>query len=79
MAGASPNESKREKFVRLANNRVNTTIKQIELIGNLGNRMNYDYNSDDVKVIFEAIDKAVKDMKSKFDYAENTGTKFELK
>lgn len=79
MAGSSPSETKRDKFVRLANNRVNTTLKQIELIGNLANRMNYDYSDEDVRMIFDTLDKAIKDMKSKFSEVDNQGVRFELK
>ena len=45
----------REKFVRLANKRVSTALKAIQLIGNLSNKSNYDYTEADVLKIFRAL------------------------
>ena len=59
-------ESKREKFVRLAENRVNSTLKEINLIGNLSNKCNYDYTKEDVEKIVKTLRKAVSDLESKF-------------
>ena len=42
-------ESKREKFIRLAENRTNKALDMIRLIGNLSNKAVYDYSEDDVK------------------------------
>ena len=38
-----------EKFVELAEKRVNKTIKDLRLIGNLANKANYDYENIDAK------------------------------
>lgn len=57
----------REKFVRLAENRVTKALKDIKLIGNLSNRSNYSYTDEDAKKIYHTLKKAVEDMKSKFD------------
>lgn len=59
-------ETKREKFIRLAENRVNSTIKEINLIGNLANKSNYDYRKDDVDKIIKTLKKSVSDLESKF-------------
>lgn len=37
-------ETKNEKFIRLAEARVNSVIQKIQLIGNLSNKRNYDYS-----------------------------------
>lgn len=62
-------ETKREKFIRLAELRTNKAIKQIQLIGNLSNKSYYDYTSQDVKKIFQVlkdeIDLAEKKFKDK--------------
>ena len=44
---------KREKFIELANKRVNKAINAVRLVGNLSNKSNYDYTSDDIKKIFK--------------------------
>jgi hypothetical protein len=59
-------ESKREKFVRLAENRVNRTLNELKLITNLSNKCNYDYSQDDVDKIVKSLKKAVSDLEQKF-------------
>lgn len=59
-------ETRNEKFIRLAENRTNNAINCLRLLGNCANKSNYDYTDDQVEQIFKAIDKAVADMKSKF-------------
>lgn len=65
MAFMKPN--RREKFVDLAEKRVNKALSQIRLIGNLSNRSNYSYTEQDVKLIHRALTKAVNEMKGRFD------------
>ena len=60
------NKAKNDKFIRLAENRVNKVIEGLRLISNLSNRSNYSYSSQEVNKIFEAIDTDVKVMKIKF-------------
>lgn len=59
-------ESGREKFVRLANARVNRAIKDIQLVGNLSNRSNYQYTERDVELIFKTLNDELKACRSKF-------------
>lgn len=65
---------KREKFIELGEKRVNNAIKQIQLIGNLSNTGNYEFNESDYQKIFRAIDSEVREMKRKFTEA-GTGSK----
>lgn len=64
---ARPGESHHDRFKRLAGKRVIRTIKDIRLIGNLGNRNNYEYTNDEVEKIFRALDKELKLARAKFD------------
>lgn len=57
---------KREIFVRLSNNRLNSAIKTIKLIGNLGNKSHYEYTDKDKKIIEESLKEAIKDAMSRF-------------
>ncbi|WP_050418897.1 hypothetical protein [Bradyrhizobium tropiciagri] len=57
---------KRNKFVKLAEARVNRAIQDIRLIGNLSNRSAYDYDDEDVKKIFRALQKATDTARQKF-------------
>ena len=59
----------RENFVRLAENRTNKVLKQIDLLSNLSNKTNYAYTDEDIQKIFSAINKRVKDSEKKFQLA----------
>lgn len=56
----------REKFVELAEKRVNRAIKDIRLIGNLSNKTNYIYMPKDAEKIISALEKEVKVLRSRF-------------
>jgi hypothetical protein len=59
-------ETPRERFKRLATLRVNAVLQKLEILGNCSNRNYYEYTEDDVNVIFNAIDKKVKEIKLLF-------------
>ena len=42
------NETKRERFVRLAEARTNKILDMIKLLGNCSSRSNYEYTDEDV-------------------------------
>lgn len=71
--------NKRDKFVELAEARVNKTLKDIQLIGNLSNRSAYDFNEGDVRKIFGALQKALDSSKGRFSKdGESSGGEFRL-
>lgn len=72
------NESKRERFVRIAETRTNKIIDMIRLLGNCSNKGNYAYTEEDVKKIFSAIEFELKTAKTKFAEVESTERKFKL-
>lgn len=61
----APNETKEDRFKRLAEQRVAATLDKIRLIGNLATSQ-YSYNSDQVAKIFAALKEAVADVEDKF-------------
>jgi hypothetical protein len=70
---------KRQKFAELAEARVNRTLKDISLIGNLSNRAAYDFTDADVRKIFAALQKALDGAKTRFSKEnENSGGEFRL-
>ena len=71
-------ETKRDKFVRLAEARTNKIIDMIRLLGNCSNKSNYDYTDTDIQKIFSAIDKELKNTKLKFSVSEVDDDKFRL-
>ena len=70
----------RQKFVDLAQKRVSKAMKDIQLIGNLSNRSNYDYTEEDVAKIMKALSDEVSACRKKFDVAMKKQSKptFEL-
>lgn len=69
---------KRERFVRIAENRTNKILEQIRLLGNCSNKHNYEYDDKDVKKIFAVIEQELKQAKSKYS-AQSDKEKFKLK
>lgn len=57
--------TKREKFVRLAQNRTGNAMKAIRVIAKLGNKSHYEYDERDVKKIVAALSKEVETLKLK--------------
>ncbi len=55
-------ESKRDKFVRLAEKRMDNILKGIELMGNLSNTNNYEYTQEDLNKIIRTLKTAVSDL-----------------
>jgi len=63
-------ETKRDKFVRLAERRTAAALCAIRLISNLSNKNNYEYSLADAKKIAAALSREVDDMRRRF---ENSG------
>lgn len=70
-------QNKRERFKRLASSRTSEVLKKIKILSNCANRSAYDYSEEEVSKIFSAIERAVKESKSKF-YFPNKKTNFKL-
>ena len=71
-------ETKHEKFCRLAENRTNNVLKQLELLANLSNRGSYDYSQQDVDKILKAIKNAISNVEHAFK-ADTKNKKFTLR
>ena len=56
---------KREKFVKLAENRTKNALKAIRVIAKLGNKNAYDYSEADVRKIAGALTKEVETLKAR--------------
>lgn len=57
---------KAKKFVELANKRVNRAIKDIQLVGNLANRQNYEFTEEQARKIVKALQQEVDTLKQNF-------------
>lgn len=60
------NETPRERFKRLATRRTNVVLKRLKILGNCANRQVYEYTEKDIDAIFSAIERKVKEIRTKF-------------
>ena len=68
--GPQVREIDRAKFTKLASARVSKALKEIQLIGNLSNRSNYDYTDEDISKIFKALSDELADCRRRFETAK---------
>lgn len=71
-------ETKKERFIRIAENRTNKIIDMIRLLGNCANENTYEYNEKDIIKIFTTLERELKVARSKFSIKENEEEKFKL-
>ncbi len=72
-------ETKREKFVRIAEARTNKIINMIQLLGNCSNQSQYDFTQKDVDKIFKAIQAELDEAKRRYNKQDSQkGSKFTL-
>ena len=73
------NETKRAKFVRIAEARTNKIINMIQLLGNCSNQSLYEYTQKDVNKIFSAIQEELDEAKKRYNKQDSQkGSKFTL-
>jgi exonuclease VII small subunit len=70
-------ETKREKFIRLAEKRMDNILKGIELMGNLSNSNNYEYTQEDLNKIIKTLKNSISDLEHTYNVASGT-KKFKL-
>ncbi len=68
-------ESKRERFLRLASKRTNNILEQLRTLGNCSNRSAYDYTEEDLNKIFSAIEKRMRETRARFYFPKKGGFK----
>ena len=59
-------ETKRERFIRIANIRVNKVLDSMRTLSNLANNTLYEYDDQDIALIMKEVDDSVREIKSKF-------------
>ena len=69
-------QEKRNRFNKVATNRVNKILDTLRLLGNCSNTSNYAYTDEEVDKIFNAIELELADQKEKFKRKERK--KFKL-
>ena len=59
-------ETRNERFKRIAAKRTNDILEKIRILGNCSNKSSYEYTEEEVNKIFSEIDKQLKLTKGKF-------------
>lgn len=72
------NENKRERFIRIAETRTNKILEMMRLLGNCSSKSNYEYTDEDIKKIFGALEKELKNTKNRFLGIDSSNEKFTL-
>lgn len=70
------NDSKKERFKRLAEYRTNEVLKRLRVLGNCANRSAYEYTEAELNKIFSEIERKMKETKARFHFPKDK--KFKL-
>lgn len=70
---------RRERFLRVAERRTNNVLSNLRLLGNCSNRQNYEYDQEDAKKIFQALDAEIRRIKALFESALGNARQFTLR
>ena len=77
MPSAAVQETKDQRFKRIAARRTQTVLEALRKLGNCSNKGTYSYSNDDISKIFEAIDLDIKRIKALFS-TKTKSNKFSL-
>jgi hypothetical protein len=72
-------ETNRERFVRIAERRVNRVLNDLDSLGKCSSCKNYEYSDEDVRKIFRVIERKVREIKSSFKESSKNRNRFQLK
>jgi len=71
-------ETRRERFVRVAERRTRNVIERLRILGNCANRGVYEYGATDVDKIFRALERELEQVRHKFDDRIKRRSEFKL-
>ena len=69
-------ETRKERFRRVATRRTNNILRQIQILGNCSNKSSYSYTEEDIKKIFSTIEGELRAARATF--ANRKKTNFRL-
>ena len=72
------NETKAERFKRLAEKRTRKVLEDLRILSNLSNKGLYEYAPEQLRKVFGAISDAFEEAKIRFKGGKKTGREFEL-
>ena len=59
-------ETRKERFKRVATRRTNNILRQIQILGNCSNKSSYSYTEEDIRKIFSVIEGELRTVKAMF-------------
>ena len=71
-------ESKRDRFIRIVERRVNVILDNLDSLGKCSSRRNYEYSEKDLSKIFGEIEKKTKQIKSMYKERSESKNRFKL-
>jgi hypothetical protein len=71
-------DTKRQRFIRIGERRVNKILDDLESLGKCSNKRNYQYSDEDVKKIFKAVEDKMKSIRGLFSDLEKKKDHFSL-
>ena len=78
MRKAPQNETKRDRFKRLASLRTSEVLRRLKVLSNCANKQTYEYYEEDINKIFGEIDRKVREVKAKFNPLKDKEKEFKL-
>lgn len=75
-SNGTPNETKNEKFTRLAVYRVNKIMSAVSSLDKLHNRNTYEYANEQVTAMFESLENQLAEVKGHFEKTKVQEVKF---
>lgn len=70
--------TKRERFVRIIERRVNKILDDLDSLGKCANKKNYQYYEEDIKKIFAEIDKKIREIKILYQTSNEKKKRFRI-
>ncbi len=61
-------QTKSERFRRLATLRTNAILQRLKILGNCSNRSAYEYTEDEINKIFAEIERKVRQVRAQFHF-----------
>jgi len=71
-------ESKHEKFIRIATGRTQKVLDYLRILGNCANTQTYEFSKEEVEKIFKSIRSAMEEVRHKFAIKINEKKLFKL-
>ncbi len=71
-------ETKRERFKRIVERRVNTILDNLDSLGKCSNKKNYEYTNEDIKKIFSELNDKMKEITALYKNTNNRKKRFKL-